>query len=431
MHQKWPKALLLFAFINMVIAAIAQQPLSLSQLIDKAKAQNRQIAIAKTDEKIAETQYAQTNAVYLPQVGLSATAFTTNNPLNAFGFKLQQQRIQQSDFNPALLNNPGATGNFLTQINVLQPIFNLDLSYLRKAAQKQTIIYQLATKRTEEYVVFEAKQAYLQLQLSKAFEKVMLQSLNTANALYHFTEKRFEQGFIQKPDLLNVAVQVKMLETKLQEARANINNATNQIKNLTNDTTVAFYMVDSLTQWSERALTATKRADFAALETAIDAYQLQIKSTQYGWLPRLNAFANYQFNDKNILGFGANAYLAGIQLSWDLFKGNQVKNKVQQQTLEKNKLQQTLTNNKANNQTEMAKIQQQLITAQFAINQQKLAVAQATEALQILENRYQQGLVNTTDVLMAQTQVSQTRLSMQQAIFEYNYALAYQEFLQP
>lgn len=432
MQQQWPKVLLLVTLTIMGTVIIAQPTLTLSQLIEKAKKQNREIEMAKSDEKIAQAQYAQTNAIYLPQVSLSATAFTTNNPLNAFGFKLQQQSIQQSDFNPALLNNPGATGNFLTQITVQQPLFNLDLSYLRKAALKQTAIYALATKRTEEYISFQAKQAYLQLQLSNAFEKVMLQSLQTATALYQFTEKRYQQGFIQKPDLLNVAVQVKMLETKLQEARANIHTAANQINNLLNDSsTITNYTVDSLAQWNNPLNSTTNRADFAAIEAAITAYELQIKSTEYGWLPRLNAFANYQFNDKNILGFGSNAYLAGIQLSWDIFKGNSVKQKVQQQTLEKNKLVQSLANNKANNQTAIAKLKEQLTTAQFAINQQKLAVEQATEALQILENRYQQGLVNTTDVLLAQTQLSQTRLALQQAIFEYNYALAYHQFLQP
>ena len=54
---------------------------------------------------------------------------------------------------------------------------------------------------------------------------------------------------------------------------------------------------------------------------------------------------------------------------------------------------------------------------------------QATEALRILQNRYQQGLVNTTDVLMANTQVLQQKFALAQAVFNANVTKAYIKFL--
>ena len=47
-------------------------------------------------------------------------------------------------------------------------------------------------------------------------------------------------------------------------------------------------------------------------------------------LPRLNAFGEYNLHDKKIAGFGANSYLAGISLSWNIFNGNETKNKITQ-----------------------------------------------------------------------------------------------------
>ncbi|HLI92321.1 MAG TPA: hypothetical protein VKU83_01870 [Puia sp.] len=45
--------------------------------------------LAAIDERSAAARYRETQAVGLPQIGLSYTAMTTDNPLNAFGFKLQ------------------------------------------------------------------------------------------------------------------------------------------------------------------------------------------------------------------------------------------------------------------------------------------------------------------------------------------------------
>ena len=66
---------------------------------------------------------------------------------------------------------------------------------------------------------------------------------------------------------------------------------------------------------------------------------------------------------------------------------------------------------------------------QLTIQQQQTAVEQAEEASRILQNRYQQGLVNTTDVLMADTQLAQQRLNLSQAIFKHHVTIAYITFL--
>ena len=99
-----------------------------------------------------------------------------------------------------------------------------------------------------------------------------------------------------------------------------------------------------------------------------------------------------------------------VQLSWTIFKGTQTRNKIATQNLERDKLAEQLANQKDEGSLELNKTYRRLEDARFRITQQKTAVDQADEALRILQNRYQQGLVNTTDVLMAQTQLSQQKL---------------------
>lgn len=438
MNQHKHFSILSFAVIaGLILSAIqvtaqeSSQPLKLDDAIRMAKEQNRQIGISKTDEKLSLSRYKQTEAIWLPQVNLSYTGFTTNQPLNAFGFKLQQAQVTAADFDPAKLNHPGATSNVMTQLSVQQPLFNPDLVYLRKAALKESEATQFKTQRTEEAIAMQVTQAYLQLDLSYEMVKVIEKSLETVKEIYRFTNDRYQQGMLQKSDLLQVDVQVKTTETQLAEARSQVKNISDQLNLLMNTGTHTVYTTvpNELTTGVYADSVSAARADIKAMQTAISAYDLAIQSTQKSMLPKLNAFANYQLNDPKVFGFGANAYLAGIQLSWDIFKGNQSKNKIATQRLEKTKLQQQIQEQLEQGNTEIRKTKRQLDDSRYRISQQQLATEQAAEALRIIRNRYSQGLVNTTDVLMAQTQEAQQQLLLAQAKFIQQSTLSYLQFL--
>lgn len=417
------------------LAATAQQnnkPLLLNDAITLALEQNRQIGLAKTAEKISLSQFKQTEAIWLPQVNLSYTGFTTNQPLNAFGFKLQQSQVQASDFNPATLNHPGATSNVMTQLSVQQPIFNPDMNYLRKAALKEAEVYAFKTQRTKEAITLQVTNSYLQLEFAYEAVKVLQEALATVREIYRFTNDRYQQGLLQKSDLLQVEVQVKTVETNLAEANSQISNISDQLSQLMNTATGQVYTTQAVVLPVAAGFTdsvSTTRADIKAMNTALSAYDLAIKSTQKSVLPRLNAFGNYQLNDQKLFGFGANAYFAGIQLSWDIFKGNQAKNKVATQALEKTKLQEQLQEQLQQGTVEIRQTKRQLEDTRFRISQQTTAAEQAEEALRIIRNRYNQGLVNTTDVLMAQSQLAQQKMLLAQAFFMQKSTFTYLQFL--
>ena len=425
--------LLLPVVYTLAQPADSTETLHLRDLIANASVKNRNIQLARLDEQIATSNYRQTQAVFLPDLNFSYNVLTTNNPLNAFGFKLEQQSITQQAFNPDLLNHPPGTTDFASSLSLQQPVINMDLFYLRKTALKQIQLYRYKTQRTLEMIVFEAAQAYLQLGLTYDQQKVLQESLLTTQAIYKFTSDRYSQGLLQKSDLLNVEVQLKTIESALAETRSNIRNASDYISLLMEKPMGTVYRVDSADSPAVQSplpdSISSERADFKAMQTAIDSYDLMIRSSKMSYLPKLNAFGNYQLHDNAMLGFGSGSYFAGIGLSWDIFKGTATRNKIITQKLEQRKLREDLDNTLEENREDFNKTNRQLQDAVVKINQQRTAIDQATEALRILENRYQQGLVTTTDVLMAQTQLSQQKLAYAQAVFARNSARAYLQFL--
>jgi outer membrane protein TolC len=276
------------------------------------------------------------------------------------------------------------------------------------------------------------QQAYLQLQLAYEGKKVLEEALQNVNTMLKFTNDRYAQGLLQKSDVLNIQVQLKITETNIAEAKSNIANASDYLSLLMNVPSGVEYTTAPLSLSSTNAVSDSlpaARADFKAMETALQSYNLNIESSKKSFLPRLNAFANYQLNDSKVLGFGANAYMAGLQLSWDIFKGFQRKNTISTQTLERNKMAEELVKQKEESNTELQKTKRQLADAKYKMEQQQLAIQLADEALRILQNRYAQGLVNTTEVLNAQTQLSQQKLLYQQAVYSANITNAYLQFL--
>lgn len=280
--------ILCFAFS--ITAQDTARVLTIDEAVAATLSNNTAVQQAKTDEAIAAATYRQTEAMWLPQVGFSYTALNTNNPLNAFGVKLQQKLITPNDFDPSHLNHPSGTGDFTTQLQVQQPLVNMDLYFQRKAAAKQTELYQYKTQRTKEYLVFEMQKAYLQLQLAYDAVSVMETSLQTTRVIFTFTDNRYKQGLLQKSDLLNTQLQITMAETNLAKAKNNILTASDHISLLMGQPMGIVYKTAGtpilFTTGTVESI-AANRADFMAMQKAIEATGLAIKANQMSFLPGL------------------------------------------------------------------------------------------------------------------------------------------------
>jgi outer membrane protein TolC len=424
----------LFIFFSIFALGANAQSVVLQRedAVKQACEQSSQVQMAANDQATADAKYKQTGAIFMPRLSVDYTAMVTNNPLNAFGFKLQQQSISQSDFAPDLLNDPDATADFGAQATLLQPVFNADMLAMRSAARRQVSISEFKKQRTLDYIRFAVETEYSQLQMAYEMQAVSQNAWNTLQAMYKWMQDYYNQGYIQKYDLLNVNVQLKTIETQTVATASAIAEHSDNLSILMGKPLGTIYQTDSLQMEYAPDAAATipnTRADYKAMETAITAYDDMMKSTKRSMIPKLNGFASYQFNDKKMFGFGSNSYLAGLQLTWNIFQGNEVHTTLNMQKLEQKQVALQLNSQKEQDTKELAQAQRQLKNADYQLIQYNAAVAQAEEALFILENRFKQGIVGTTDVLQAHTQLAQQKLYYKQAVTMHNSTLAYIRFL--
>lgn len=423
---------LLFNFL--IIKAQQEKTISFDEVLDKVEKNNYNIKISEQDYTIAKADFNQTNAFLLPTISVSHSGISTTNPLMAFGSKLNQEILTQADFNPELLNNPGKIKNFTTKIEVLQPIFNADGLFMRKAAKAKMNAVELQSLRTRDYMKLEVTKAYMQLQVAYKAVEVLEKATEAALENKKIAKNNFKQGFMQKADILLVEVHVTEVENQLLNAKSNVNNSSDYLNFLmgekTNETLKPSTQLKAhinLGIYNQQL--STIRADIQAMEKSTEAYNNMYKASKMSYLPRLNAFGSYELYDDNLFGTNAKGYLIGAQLSWNVFEGFKRIGKIQKSKAELDKAELSLELYKNQSQLEFIKTKRQLKDAENKLNLTNKAVEQSKEALRIRTNRFKQGLEKSSDLLISETQYLQKQLEYLQTVFDYNFTKAYVEFL--
>lgn len=434
MRGKYILLTIALLFCLIIVKAQEVKTVSLNEILQKVSENNHTIKISEQEYKAAKADYNQTNSIFLPNISVSHSGISTNNPLMAFGSKLNQEILTQNDFNPGLLNDPNNIQNFTTKIEVLQPIFNADGIFIRKAAKAKMTAMELLTGRTKDAIKLEVTKAYMQLQLTYKAVEVLEKATKAAFANKKIANNNYKQGYMQKADVLAIEVYVTEVENQLLTSKSNIQNASDYIHYLMAETDMntlkpTSELVSEININIYNNHISDSRPDIEAMEKSTDAYKSMFKASKMSYLPRLNAFGSYELYDDKIFNADANGYVVGAQLSWNVFEGYKRIGKIQKNKADLDKATLSLDQYKSKSLLEFNKAKRQLKDAENSINLTNLAVAQSKEALRIRTNRFKQGLEKSSDLLISETQYLEKQLEYLQAVFKYNYTKSYVEFL--
>jgi outer membrane protein TolC len=240
---------------------------------------------------------------------------------------------------------------------------------------------------------------------------------------------------IQKSEALYMDVRVTEIDNQLQFAKSNVKNASDYIFFLLNEdgNNKTLKPIETLT-YQEQILEENHhlnldRKDLKAYQKSLEAYDLMMKASKAKFLPRLNAFGSFEIYDNKPYEFNANGYLAGLQLSWNIFDGYKANSEQQKYKAEILKTQTEIEQYNKQSQLELNKSYRQVSDADHKVKLTNQAWEQTKEAYRIRKNRYDQGLEKSSDLLTSETIMAQKELEYHQAIFEYNTALEYLKFL--
>lgn len=405
-------------------AALAGDPVTLQDALRSARKNSHDILVSNAQVDAADAEYQKTLSLFLPRLAVSETWLKTNDPLTVFGLKLKQERVTAADFNPASLNNPDALGNFATRGEFQQPLLNIDGWFGRQAARDATQSARHLSTRTTHHMEYEIQKVYFAWVVARRSLVVMDRFLQTARAGREQAEKYRQQGLIHESDVLLANVRLLDVESRKEELQTQMLYFRDTLKRLTG-LTGDIEPSDTLTVpvdavW-EPALNSS-RSDVRAMEASLRAAKNMRRRARASFLPSVNAFGSYEWNDHRI-GARAQNWMVGVSIHWNILSGmDQIaewrKSAAQIRTIE---LQ--LQNLRDRNRDDLAEASRQRWVMKKKTDLAAESVRQSREHLRIVEDRYRQGLERTPDFLLAQSTAEQADIQYLHAVYGYHVAL--------
>ncbi len=202
---------------------LEERQLTLTAALKSALKHNPHVEANRQGLAAAEAQVTTARSGLYPRLDVSETVNRTTNPMWAFGTRLNQGQITQSDFDPDRLNDPDPINNFTTALTLSWQVFDggntwhgWQQSKINAAAAAEGVT------RTEQQIVARAAKAYVGMLLAQETLHVIEQSLETAHAHSKLVASRYKGGFVVKSDLLRAQVRIAELAQSQLQAGNNV-----------------------------------------------------------------------------------------------------------------------------------------------------------------------------------------------------------------
>jgi len=149
-----------------------------------------------------------------------------------------------------------------------------------------------------------------------------------------------------------------------------------------------------------------------------------VRASEFSFIPKINLFGSYEFNDNDFAGFDASSYMIGANLRWDIFSGFSKVGKVMEAKADYRKAQSMQESHRLDQENKVRQAMRSIDHATKQISLTEQAIEQSTEDVKIRTNRYVEGMERTTDLLEAETKLAEAKLKNVMAVYQYNMSIA-------
>ncbi|MBC6475891.1 MAG: TolC family protein [Hormoscilla sp. GM102CHS1] len=408
------------------------QPLTLQQVLDLARRNNRDLQVAQLRLEQAKAQLREALAAEYPT--LTAQGDITRS-------QSAQGQISEANENPTSALDRDAPTTTLTGTLALN--YDIYTSGLRSAnirvGKKQVRLSELEIERLQEEVRLAVTESYYDLQQSDEQVRIREQAVRNAESSLRDAQALERAGVGTRFAVLQSQVQLAEEEQRLTEA---ISQQRLSRRILVEQLSLPQFIDISAADPVEIAGTWNIPLDQSIilafqnrveLETQLVTRELnqQQRLARLATLgPQISLFANYNVfelnSDDNLStqqGSG-DGYSFGARVTWNLFDGGQAKAQAAQEEAETAIAETTFADQRNEIRLQVEQSYFNLISSFDNIGTASVALEQAKEALRLARLRFQAGVGTQTDVINSETDLTQAEFNRVQAVLGYNRALA-------
>jgi outer membrane protein TolC len=398
--------------------AVWAEPFNLDQAVHYALEHNPDL-LAVREQVAAASGRTQTAAgARLPSLGISYSARASNNPLDAFADKLNQQRVATTDFDPARLNHPGTSDLHMTQLALRLPVYSGGrLSASAASAEEMEKNAGLQYERAREITAFQARRAYLNVQAAQAGLAIAEDAVNAAQEHARTTGQLAREGRIVVSDKLTAEVNLAAVQSQREQAATRLESARNQLKltlglPLDHEVTLAAAegstasTTASLAEIEARAL--SNRKDFSAVRVMSQATKARVQAARAAHKPNIDFIASSNWYDDKP-GFDSHSSSVMGVVSLDLYAGGKHQGEITTALAEAKEMEWHVQSQEQAVRNDVREAYENLRQANARHATAADNVERARENVRLVRQRYGQGRTILIDLLQAERAYTEAR----------------------
>ena len=397
--------------LNPVFAGSERSQYTLEQAIDTALSNNPELGILQARIEQTNAQLGESLASFYPQLKASLSYQHSDNPAQAFAMIIAQRRLSLSgsDF-----NHPGGVDNYRPEVSASYSLFRGGQDYYRKqAAELGVETSELEKSATRNQLVNHVTAAYYGELAAMEAHAISQRSITAVQSELDQSRIRFDAGVLLKSDVLSLEVQLaEAKDAEIQTANA-IELAQSMLKTLLGLSANEPFAIHSTQQTALPAAPADFEAllnqalsshpELKAAEKRVAIAEQQLNVAQAAHLPRADAFVSYGSDSKD-LAFSSNRdnVTAGVMVEVDVFSGFATQEKIKKAEHELTAVQETARQTRLRIENQLKSAQLKLLEALNRAQVSDLAVQSAEEALRLVNEQRQAGVVTVTRYIEAE-----------------------------
>ncbi len=362
-------------------------------------------------QRMIEAKALQTKsaASFYPTVNLSGSYGQTNNPMYSFG-----NILNQGAFTPTIdFNAPGRTDNLNLTAAVQYRFYNGGQDLARNQAAAAGVDVSVADREAILLrLEFEAFRSFQKIEEAELILKASEEGVTAIRSSLQVARTRYDAGDLLRSDLLNLEVQESRAVQNQIRAAHNLELSKKiflQLLGLPSGE-VNIDTVGTQTPLRPERLDSELRPEIQRLLSATRAAEAQLKGARGEWLPTVDGFAAYQYDQGTVMDGSGDSWLAGIKVNFNLFDGGNssadvavAKAKLNSLRAEKKKL--GLAINLEIVQSELA-----LSEAEQSLQVTQKMVDLATESEALSQARFKEGVILVSDLINSENSLTDARV---------------------
>lgn len=354
----------------------------------------------------------------LPSLTLRAQGIRTNEPMMAFGIKLNQARIGAADFNPQSLNHPEAIGAYGGSAVLQQPLYTGGrLTAARRAGDYLAQAEAASQERRKQETAQAVVEAYFGTQVAEQALRWAEDSRTWIQGMEDFVDARVKQGLMLESERQRLKALHAQIDAQRADATRQVRSARSGLGLLTGTGPVEGPLATPLEPVDPGTPPPSgRRGDLQAADLQARAAAEGAKAARGSLRPEVGlevgaGTLHHSWSDKG------NWTWAAVGVTWKVFSApDQAKAKAARAQERAASDMQVFKQQQAEHEIRVAR--ESVLAAQARHAAAKESLAAAEESKRLREARHREGLAPLIEVLDAEAAIQGARTLLLQSLYE-------------